>query len=124
MTRGNRGLARDRLGLLRSVPEFAEDVRLQMLEASMNLLDSASSSDTEQQTSLARDALYTFQELAQLYGKTTMLMCGQAAALLLLDKSAEASAILTALPGNVADVAANRVAAEARLNILDPSTFA
>lgn len=110
LIRGQVGAAEDRLRLLKQVPEFAEDVRLLMVEAGVKL--AREDEDAGERHSGVRDALYTYQELAQLHGRSDQLAQGQAAALALLGKFSEARALLTGLSENT-------VALDAALNAPD-----
>jgi len=93
--RGHMQQAQERLQLLKRVPEFAEDVRLLMVEAAQQLANEHE--EESERLSAVRDALYTYQELAQLHGRSDRLAQGQSAALAILGKFNEARAALAGL---------------------------
>lgn len=114
-------MARDRLKKMRNIPEWTDDVRFLLSEASIAFSDNAEEVDDgvereEEEGAVVfsvKDALYSYQELVQVHGPTTLLLCGLAASFALLGKFTDSQAILAQaarLAPNDANVQANILA--------------
>ncbi len=97
---GQFGMARERLEKMRIIPQWVDDIRFILLEATICLTSAAShvSFDGEEESFFTvTDCLYSFQELIQIHGSTVPLVCGLAASFVLLGKFSEAQNALQTL---------------------------
>jgi hypothetical protein len=91
---GQFGMARERLEKMRIIPQWVDDIRFILLEATICLTSAAShvSFDGEEESFFTvTDCLYSF------HGSTVPLVCGLAASFVLLGKFSEAQNALQTL---------------------------
>ena len=89
-------LAHERLQKMKNIPEWQDDVRFLLIEALLGLYqdDSVDSDSHERARFTVKDSLYSYQELIQVHGSTSFLLCHLAAAYTLLGKFSDAQSTL------------------------------
>jgi hypothetical protein len=106
---GNVKLAQDRLERMRSLPDWSNDICFQLSELSI-AISSASSSDFG-----LKEAIYSLQELIQLYGQSGRLSSALAAVYGLMGRFGDAQGALSKAVNLDADGMANSVAISVHL---------
>lgn len=127
--RGNFQLAQERLEKMRAIPEWSNDICFQLAELSVALSSAAAASGAESEEEFnnnnnnnnsngfsVNEAIYSLQELIQLYGPSPRLQSNLAALLAVVGKFGDAQATLSRAVGLDADGEANAVAISAHLS--------
>lgn len=115
LQRGQIQSAQDRLAKMKNIPAWKDDVRFLLSEALLNLYHRDSNDRV-------KDALYSYQELIQVYGETPFLLLHLAAAYTLIGKHQEASNTLKQIDESSEIVEANLLVTSALLNNTNTNT--
>ena len=96
-------LARDRLKKMKNIPEWSDDVRFLLTEATLALCAHGNEDEEIENKEIdhpfsIKDALYSYQELIQVHGNTVKLACALSATYALLSKFNEAQNNLLNVP--------------------------
>ncbi len=112
---GNAHLAHERLQKMRTIPGWSNDLCFQLAELTVALSNTTADDDEGEGFGL-KEAVYSLQEMIQLYGQSDRLMSGLAGLYAMMGKFGDAQAALSKTVRLDADGQATAVAISVHLS--------